>query len=75
MSDLKEQINVDIKRFFEQIEKQNNEDQAKTLFNLLDKYLHLSKADHMMDYYDLNHIICHAKTLFGTKTFPLFLGD
>lgn len=75
MSSLKEQVEVDIKRFFEQIEKQNHNDQIETLRNLLDKYIHLSNSDYMMDYHDLNMIISGAKGKFVSKTFPVFLGD
>ena len=75
MSDLKQQVDVDIRRFFEQIEKQNHSDQIKTLRNLLDKYIHLSSAEYLMDYHDLNSIIGGAKTAFANKTFPVFLGD
>ena len=75
MGNLKEQLNVDIKRFFEQIENQNTDDQAKTLRNLLDKYIHLSKADYLMDSHDLRNIIGSAKSLFAQKTFPMFLGE
>lgn len=74
MSNLKEQLDVDIKRFFEQIETQNFNDQKETLRNLFNKYIHLSKADHVMDYYDLNDIVSNAKGKFSRKTFPVFLG-
>ena len=73
--DLKDQLNVDILRFFEQIENQNSNDKIQTLRNLLDKYIHLSTADYLMDSHDLNMIISNAKTLFSQKTFPVFLGD
>lgn len=75
MSKIKEELEVDIKRFFEQIEKQNHNDRVETLRNLFNKYLHLSTSDYMMDYIDLNNIISHAKNSFSTKTFPVFLGD
>lgn len=75
MSNLKEQIEVDIKRFFEQIDTQSYDDQTKTLRNLLDKYVHLSTADYLMDSHDLRTIIGSAKSLFAQKTFPMFLGE
>jgi len=75
MSDLKQQVDVDIRRFFEQIEKQSHSDQIQTLSNLLDKYIHLSTSDYMMDYHDLNSILGGAKNKFANKTFPVFLGN
>ena len=53
-SSIKEQVEVDILRFFEQIETQ-------------DKYIHLSTSDHLMDYYDLNSIISSAKNKFANE--------
>ena len=38
MSSLKEQVDMDVKRFFEQIDKQHHSDQLKTLKILLEKY-------------------------------------
>lgn len=75
MSDIKQQVDVDIRRFFEQIDSQSSSDQIETLRNLLDKYIHLTTADYMLDYHDLNSIISSAKTTFANKTFPVFLGD
>jgi hypothetical protein len=75
MSDLKDQLDVDISSFFDQIEKQCHNDKLKTLRNLFEKYLHLNKSDYMMDYLDLNSIISKAKSNFANMTFPVYLGD
>jgi hypothetical protein len=75
MSKVKEEVEVDIKRFFEQIENQSSSDKLQTLRNLLDKHIHLTTSDYMMDYHDLNAIVSHAKGSFVNKTFPVFLGD
>lgn len=74
MASIKDQLESDIKRFFEQIEKQNHNDQLQTLRNLLDKYIHLSSCDFVMDYHDLSSIVSHAKGVFTNKNFPVFLG-
>lgn len=74
MSSIKEQLDVDIKRFFEQIEKQHQNDKFQTLRNLFDKYLHLNTSDYMMDYHDLNSIISNAKGKFANNKFPVHLG-
>lgn len=73
MSSIKEQVEVDIRRFFEQIESQHFNDQIQTLRNLLDKYLHLSTSDHMMDYYDFNSIVGAAKNKFASESFDKHL--
>jgi len=72
---LKSELEVDIKRFFKQIENQNENDRVNTLRLLMDKYIHLSTSSYMMDNHDLNMIISHAKSLFANKTFPVYLGD
>lgn len=74
MASIKDQLESDIKRFFEQIENQNHNDQLQTLRNLLDKYIHLSSSDYMMDYHDLHTIVSNAKGIFSNKKFPLYLG-
>lgn len=68
MSDLKEQLEFDIHRFFEQIDSQNFNDQKQTLRLLFDKYLHITKADHMMDMHDLREIIGHAGTKMANES-------
>lgn len=75
MSSLKEQVEVDIKEFFDQIDTQNTEDKNKTLRFLLDKYIHLSTSERLMDWHDLNSIISGAKSNFADKAFPVFLGN
>lgn len=71
---MKEQVEFDIRAFFEQINNQSSGDQRETLRLLLEKYTHLSKADYLMDKTDLDSIIGNAKQLMATKTLPVFLG-
>lgn len=75
MSKLEEQLEVDMMRFLENIQTQNNNDKLETLRNLMDKYIHLSKAEYLMDHQDLINIITSAKGSFANDTFPVYLGD
>ena len=75
MGSLKEQFEVDMKRFFEQIERQGTNDRKETLRNLFDKYIHLSNSDILLDRHDLGVIISNAKDRFSSKTFPVYLGE
>lgn len=75
MKNLKEQLDVDIRRFIENIENQSQNDKVQTLRDLFDKYLHLNTSDYMMDSYDLNTIISNAKNKFANDTFPIYLGS
>ncbi len=72
---IKDELEVDIKRFFEQIENQDCNGKAETLRLLMDKYIHLTTTDYMMDKHDLDSIVSMAKNKFATKTFPVHLGD
>lgn len=67
MSSIKEQLEVDIVRFFEQIENQDINSQRQTLRNLLDKYIHLSTSDYVMDSNDLREILGTAKSNFANE--------
>lgn len=71
---VKDQIEFDIRDFFEQTKNQSSSDQKETLRILLEKYAHLSKADFIMDKNDLDVIIGNAKSLMAQKTFPCFMG-
>lgn len=73
--DIKQQLELDIINFFKQIDTQNNVDQKETLKNLMNKYIHLTKADFMMEKYDLEVIVSNAKNLMANKTFPVYLGS
>ena len=73
MSNLKEQIEVDIKRFFEQIENQDASSQIQTLRNLIDKYVHLSTANYMMDSHDLSSIVSDAKARFARDSAVIYI--
>ena len=71
---LKDDMDADIVTFFDQTEKQTMNDKSKTLKLLLNKYIHLSTADHVLDYHDLMAIIDKAQTLYANKTIPSFIG-
>ncbi len=73
--DLKDQLDVDIMRFLENIESQSHSDRIQTLRNLFDKYLHLNSCDLMMDYHDLITIINGAKNKFSSDSVPIRLGE
>lgn len=74
MSKLKEQLDVDILRFLENIETQNYSDKIQTLRHLLDKYIHLSKAELLLDAHDLSVIVNDAKTIFASQSVPVHIG-
>ena len=74
MSKLKEQLEVDILRFLENIETQTASDKIQTLRHLLDKYIHLSQAELLLDAHDLTVIINDAKNIFATQAMPVHLG-
>ena len=40
----------------------------------MDKYIHLSKSDHVLDDHDLRTIIGSAKTKFANEKMPIHLG-
>lgn len=71
---LKEQVETDIFRALENLETQNKNDQLETLRNLVDKYVHLSTAEHVLNDHDLREIIGSAKQMFASKTMPTFIG-
>jgi len=71
---LKEEVEVDIKRFFEHMDSQNSIDREETLRNLLDKYVHLTTAEHILSPYDLAMIVGGANTLFKSKSMPTYIG-
>lgn len=75
MSKLKEQLDVDILRFLENIENQSQNSKIQTLRDLFDKYLHLNSCDFIMDAHDLNCIISDAKNKFSTAKMPIHLGQ
>jgi hypothetical protein len=74
MSSLKEQIEVDIKRFLENIDSQSANDKVGSLRTLLDKYLHLTTCDYMMDYHDFRTIISGANSKFQHSSLPVHIG-
>lgn len=74
-SNLKEQLEVDIQRFMENINKQSDNDKVETLRHLMNKYIHLSKADFLMNHFDLMAILSTAKGKFANEPFPIYLGS
>ena len=74
MSDLKNQLDVDIKRFLENIESQGQNARVESLRNLFKLHLHLNTCDLMLDKFDLQTIIGSAKTKFANEQIPIFLG-
>jgi hypothetical protein len=72
---VRDTLDTDIINFFENIESQDINDRRQTLRNLMDKYIHLTKATLLMDKHDLEVIISGAKSLMAGKTFPVVLGD
>ena len=70
----KQNLESDILNFFEDIENQSQSDKIITLRLLLDKYVHLSKSDYMMDKIDFNEIVGNAKRLIVEKTLPVKIG-
>lgn len=75
MSNISRELEVDIKRFFEEMENQCHNDRVKSLRLLFEKHLHLNTSSYMMDKHDLFTIISSAKNLFANKTMPIHLGD
>jgi hypothetical protein len=73
--DLRSQLDSDIINFLDNISNQTKNDQIQTLRHLFDKYIHLNKADYMMDHHDLQVIVGSAKTKFANSNLQIFLGD
>ena len=72
---VKDTLDSDIINFFEHIDNQNVNDRRQTLRQLMDKYIHLTKAELLMDKHDLEVIISNAKTLMAQSAFPVSLGN
>lgn len=71
---LKEEIEIDIKQFFRQIENCELNTKIELLRMLLCKYSHISTSTFLMDSHDLNSIISRAKSKFSNDSFPIHLG-
>jgi hypothetical protein len=71
---MKQNLEADMINFFKQIESQSESDQKETLRLLLDKYIHLTKAEFVMDKHDLEQIISTAKANMVNTTMPITLG-
>jgi len=72
---LKEEIEIDIKQFFRQIESCDSNTQIELLRMLLHKYSYISTSTFLMDNHDLNSIISGAKLKFANDSFPIHLGE
>ena len=75
MTNLKGQIEIEINEAITNMETQTTNDKRETLRNIIDKYVHLSTAEHLLDDHDLREIISGAKTLFANKSMPTCMGD
>lgn len=65
-----ESLNFDILNFFKEIENQGDSDRIKSLRLLMDKYIHLNKADYLMEKFDFNEITSLAKREILEKNMP-----
>lgn len=72
---LKDQLEVDIHLFFENIETQDPTSRAKTLRQLIDKYAHLSTAPCILDKYDFNAVKEAAHNFYTRSAFPKKIGS
>lgn len=75
MAKINTEIDADIRRFFDEIEKQDINDKHMTLKLLLDKYIHLNTCNFIMDEKDLRAIISIAKSSFSIEPTPQYLGE
>lgn len=75
MDKLEEQIRADVKKFFKDIESQNQNDQTESLTLLLKQYSHYQKAEHIMLKHDFNEISQIANNLFKTTSLPRMVGQ
>lgn len=72
---IKEELEHDVRVFFELIENQDINAQRQTLRNLMDKYIHLTKSEYIMDSHDLREIISDAKTRFSREKAVIYLDS
>lgn len=75
VGDLKDELEVELKRFLEHIDNQSDDDRLAALKALFDKYLHLTTCDFKLDYYDFQNIINTAQSKFVNDKFPVHLGQ
>ena len=71
---LKESVESDIRKFLNDIEDQSLDDKIRTLRLLMDKYIHLTTADLLLEKYDFEMIKSGAITLYTEKKWPKKLG-
>jgi hypothetical protein len=76
MSDKETQSEIDaeIRRLIEVLDNQNYNDQIESVRKLVEKYVHLTTTDHMMDGFDLKKIINNAKSIFAKENTKIYLG-
>jgi len=67
---LKEELEQDISRFFNDIEKMTDGDKKKTLLNLFDKYIHLSSVTVLFNKQDFERIKGNGIALYNDRAWP-----
>jgi hypothetical protein len=72
---LKQDLEADILQFFEQTEKLTVGDKRKALKILMEKYIHLSTADCLLDKHDFEMIKDHAHRFYINSAFPKKVGS
>lgn len=73
--ELEQELDSEILGLLKKIESQSKNDKISTLRNFVDKYMHLSTVDHMMDSHDLRSISSSAKQKFSNDNLNIFLGE
>ena len=72
---IKNDLESDILAFFEQTEKQTLEGKKKSLKMLIEKYVHLTTTDCLLDKHDFEMIKDHAHRFFINSAFPKKVGS
>jgi hypothetical protein len=72
---LKQDLDADILAFFEQIEKQTDEGKRKSLKLFMEKYLHLTTTDCLLDKHDFEMVKDHAHRFYVNSAFPKKIGN
>ena len=72
---INDQLDNDIRSFFEQIDGQTKDGKRDTLKNLIDKYAHLNTSEQLLNHADLKTIVSNARNLYSNFPFPVTIGD
>ena len=67
---LESDLDRDIRQFFQQTNEMRDEDKISSLKLLLDKYIHISRSDYLMDKYDFETIKQNAQNLLKEYKLP-----